>query len=32
MSESVDRGMETVRFHLAEKSRLVGAADAYLRK
>jgi aminopeptidase N len=32
MSESVDRGMETARFHLAEKNRLVGAADTYLRK
>jgi hypothetical protein len=32
MAESVDRGMETARFHLAEKNRLAGAADAYLRK
>jgi hypothetical protein len=24
--------METARFHLAEKTRLVGAADAYLHK
>jgi hypothetical protein len=32
MAESVDRGMETARFHLAEKNRLAGAADAYLHR
>jgi aminopeptidase N len=29
MSPNVDRGMETVRFRLAEKDRLVRAADAF---
>ncbi len=32
MGDSVDRGLETARFHLTEKNRLAGAADAYLRK
>jgi hypothetical protein len=32
MGDSVDRGMETARFHLAEKNRLAAAADAYLRR
>jgi aminopeptidase N len=30
MASSVDRGMETVRFRIAERDRLVQAADAYL--
>jgi hypothetical protein len=29
MGPNVDRGMETVRFRLAEKDRLVRAADAF---
>jgi aminopeptidase N len=32
MASSVDRGMETVRFRVAEKGMLVQAADAYLHQ
>jgi aminopeptidase N len=32
MGENVDRGMETARFKLAEKDRLVRDADAYLHR
>jgi aminopeptidase N len=32
MASSVDRGMETVRFRVAEKSMLVQAADTYLHR
>jgi aminopeptidase N len=32
MASSVDRGMETVRFRVAEKDMLVQAADAYLHR
>ena len=32
MGSSVDRGMETVRFRVGEKSAMVRAADAYLRR
>lgn len=31
MGENVDRGMETARFRLAEKDRLIRDADAYLQ-
>jgi aminopeptidase N len=31
MSASIERGMETARFNLAEKNTLVPAADAYVR-
>jgi hypothetical protein len=30
MGPNVDRGMETLHFRVAEKERLVRAADAYL--